>query len=434
MEYDEESIAQESLQSVSKSARQRFVNNISNHLKLGIIGMPNVGKSSLFNALANTSVSTADNSLFSTIDPCIATFCIADDKIDFIAQAFENPKISRRYASVIDTCGIVENSFHGEGLGLSSLHSLEDADVIIHVLRCFGDDQITHFYETVDPIRDLRIIHNEILMHDLRKVEEVLIGIDDIIFKGDGGRYLLFKYETLIKLWNALAGIPRPDPVRDRRKRVIERFFPEKCDGKSVSACDWDNNELEYVSSLKLLTSKEFIYGLNTSSSDYLRRRTRLFEHVTSELSLESSRYGLDPRCFLFSCEFEDRLRDIINREEYDEHILANPTHTSVVNTVIKEAYKALSVVSFYTCKHGKGETRCWSLRFGKSLSEAAGLVDTNVHRQLIRGDVISYEDFVKFEGDLVKIVLEMKVRNPGKKYIVNDGDIIEFFHSSKLF
>lgn len=420
----------------AETVKIKHINPISNHLKIGIIGMVNVGKSNLFNIIGQSKHADVDNFLFSTLDPCISTACIRDDNVEYINQVFKPKNTSRLHVSVVDTGGIIENSIHGEGIGLSTLESLIDVDVIIHLLRGFHDESITHYYETVDPIRDLRIVQNEILMKDLRKVEDSIVAIEDTVFIGEGGKYLSFELETLIKAWKALAGIPRPDTVRDKKKRVVgERLFPDRCEGIPLLSHAWENNEIELLPKFQFLTCKEVIYVLNTSSHEYLRVRSPLVDSITQEIS--TPRYGQfqasssASRVVLVSLDFENKLVALREsaQSELEEYLRANTSHRSAVGKIVSECSRALGAIKFFTCN--AQEVRCWSLRYGKTLSEAASLLGTDIHRNFIRGDVISFDDFVKFGGDQTKLLLEMKVRNPGKKYIVSNNDIITFYHKS---
>eukprot|EP01038_Epipyxis_sp_PR26KG_P006277 gene6277-8644_t len=425
-----------STNSLSTTNNQRkILGSIGNHIKIGIIGTTNVGKSGLFNMFVRShdqSFAVCDDFLFSTIDPNVATFDGYDTKISYLMQmhshcnSYNNSKLT-----IIDTAGIVTGSFlQSKGVGVSSIQILTKADVLLHIVRAYDNQDVVHYEGSIDPVRDINIVNQEILLMDLFKVEQSIMEIEEILFSSEGGEFIQFQHMTLVKAWSVLAGDNRPTPDRTFSKKSAAKNrskkpkIPAKCYGIALRFAKWDHQEALILNSYDFISAKEVVYCANITSREYL-----MGMNSSNHQYLASIKDAIDMQgggeLIPISIEFEQSLLDIERENGLDEYFQANPTHRSCIPIITQELYRSLEIIHFYICN--ETEVKCYCLKQGSTLSEAASKVDENIARSLLRGDVISYDDFFAYKGDREVLHRESKIKSETKKYFVNDGDILEF-------
>eukprot|EP01032_Pedospumella_encystans_P009083 gene9083-10725_t len=423
--------------SVSSIAKQQNSIGVhSNHLKLGIIGTANVGKSSLFNVLVDREnrKSPSENCLFRTIDPYIASFSPYDPVIDYVS---DHLNISAVPASltVVDTAGLVEGSFReGRGVGVSTLSSLQNVDLILHVLREFEDENVTHYRATVDPLKDLSIVNKEILYYDLDLIEAALTDLETIKHREFGGDYLTYQMNTLLKAWAVVAGSTRPvkEPLPRKAQSSKKLRPPLRVNGIPLRYGSWDFSERALLAEYKFISTKKVLYLVNMASRDYLRQVSLPSPTVTSiqqAVEIMAGEALRDTEIIPISLAFEENLRNIRTNEGMDaihEYFAANPTHTSAKDTIVNLVHRNLGLIHFYTAS--EKEVKCWCVKQGKTIMECSAVVDVNIARNFLRGEVIAFADYERYKGDKLKLLMDGKLKSETKKYIVNDGDIIEFF------
>lgn len=424
-----------SVTSSGSISKQNAIGSTSNHIKLGIIGTTNVGKSSLFNAFVKNPSKFApiDHCLFCTIDPYVGVFTPSDPRINFIASVYNPKRTIPLRMTVTDTAGLVEGSFReGKGEGVSSLESVRHADVLLHVLREFDDENVSCYEGAVDPIRDLEIVNQELLVFDLHTIESELTNIENIKQRGMGGAHLQYQFDTLCKAWEVIAGSPRPiRPKIFKKTATFKRLkLPPRCEGCSLRFASWDYAERQILAEYNLLTAKKMLYLLNVSSRDYLRNgASSTFDSLCTAVEQLGGESAAEVK--RISTKFEDAYGDIERAGELDVYHAANPHHFSAIHSIVEESLRLHALIRFYTAN--ELEVKCFLGKRGKMIVEVANLIDVFIARNFIRGDVVAFSDFQRFNGDKVKIMIEGKLKHETRKYMVNDGDIIEFhFHGKK--
>ncbi len=245
--------------SVVTSSRRKLMNPVCNHIKMGMIGTTNVGKSTLFNAFSkqNNRKQETEDSLFCTIDSATSTVCVPDDKFEWLRSLWNPQQISRSMVSLVDTAGLVSGSYlENSGVGCASLESLKNVDVILHVIRAFDDPDVVHYSASIDPVRDLHTVNQEILLWDLDILERALVNVETIKYDKLGAEYLQFQYSTFIKAWQFIAGRIRPEPdgdkVRKPRPRYKRSRIPKVCTGSAVRFGKWERREREILTALNV--------------------------------------------------------------------------------------------------------------------------------------------------------------------------------------
>jgi len=358
-------------------------------LQIGIVGLPNVGKSTLFNALTKSHSAEAANYPFCTIDPNVGIVEVPDSRLDALAEIVLPEKNVPAIIEFVDIAGLVKGASSGEGLGNQFLSHIRQVDAIAHVIRVFEDDDIHHVHGEIDPQSDKEVIEAELIMADVQTVEK--------------------------RLSKALSETKSGKKDKVEYANIIQRLFDHLQAGHKARSFTDSTEELAQIKDLHLLTAKPFIYVVNAKENEVA---TLDLDSIRSKLALEDSDY-LVP----VSAKLEHDLLSFEGDEAQmflEELGLQEPT----LNTLIRNAYDILGLQTYFTA--GVKEVRAWTIRKGATAPQAAGVIHTDFEKGFIKADVVTFQDFVDNQG-WSKAKETGKVRLEGKEYIVQDGDVMLF-------
>lgn len=356
--------------------------------KCGIVGLPNVGKSTLFKALTDTEVD-ASNYPFCTIEPNVGVVPMPDLRLDELAKIVKPQRIVPTTMNFVDIAGLVEGAAKGEGLGNKFLANIRETQAIAHVVRCFVDDNVTHVAGSIDPIRDIDIIHTELALADLESVEKAL-----------------HKLGKQVKAGDKLAA---------KEQALLERVKKQLDEGLGVRTMSVQDDEQEMLKRLQLLTAKPVLYIANVSESD-------LPKNALVELVEElAAKEGAPVVTICAALEAEVLSLDLSERKEF---LAAAGLEEPGLNKVIRAGHQLLGLQTYFTA--GVKEVRAWTIPAGATGPQAAGVIHSDFEKGYIRAEVIAYEDFIKYHGE-AGAKEAGKLRSEGKEYIVKDGDVILF-------
>ena len=358
----------------------------------GIVGLPNVGKSTLFNALTNTMKAEAANYPFCTIEPNIGIVEVPDERLYRIAEIVKPRKITPTTIEFVDIAGLVRGASRGEGLGNQFLANIRNVDAIAHVVRCFQDENVVHVDGTVDPLRDIETINLELVMKDLESVEKRLQKVSKQAKSGD--KKLRAEVEALEKIKSILEEGKRIHPflekLREEEKRVIKE--------------------------LQLLTAKPFMYIVNVDEEALLEDNNFVNQVRTYA---EKEKAPVVKICAKIEAELSE-----LPEEEKEEFLKELGLKEPGLNSVIREGYRLLNLITFFTA--GEPEVKAWTVKKGTKAPQAAGKIHSDIERGFIRAEVIKYEDLIT-EGSIQACKEKGLMKLEGKDYEVQDGDIIHF-------
>ncbi|MFC0013508.1 redox-regulated ATPase YchF [Devosia nitrariae] len=358
--------------------------------KMGIVGLPNVGKSTLFNALTRTAAAQAANFPFCTIEPNVGEVAVPDARIERLAEIGKSANIIPARMSFVDIAGLVKGASKGEGLGNQFLANIRECDAIAYVLRCFEDSNILHVANTVDPLADAEVVETELMLADLESLEKRLPGVEKKAKQGDK------EAKAALELIN--------------RALVLLR------EGRSARHVERSPEEEKAFEGLQLLTSKPALYVCNVdeasaATGNALSRQVEDFAHARKA--------GV----VVISAEIESQLAQLPD-DEQAEYLDTLGLKEPGLNRLIREAYDLLGLQTYFTV--GPKETRAWTIHKGDRAPQAAGVIHTDFERGFIRAQTIAYDDFISLGGEVAAREAG-KARDEGKEYIVKDGDVMLF-------
>ena len=357
----------------------------------GIVGLPNVGKSTLFNALTSTAAAQAANYPFCTIEPNVGRVAVPDSRLEKLAAAAKSQKIIPTQLEFVDIAGLVRGASRGEGLGNQFLANIREVDAIVHVLRCFEDSDVTHVEGSVDPLRDADTIETELMLADLDSLERRVTNAQK---KAKGG-----------------------DKDSKDQLVVMEPVLAALRDGRPARSVPLDPEEKRLLSTLGLLTSKPVLYACNVdeaSAAEGNAFSAKVFERAAAEGAM----------AVVISAAIEAEVAQLGDEEEKREYLSALGLEETGLTRVIRAGYELLHLLTFFTV--GPKEARAWTVRLGAKAPEAAGVIHTDFERGFIRAETISYDDFVACGGESGAKEAG-KMRLEGKEYVVRDGDVVHF-------
>jgi GTP-binding protein YchF len=386
-------------------------------LSAGIVGLPNVGKSTLFNAVTRTHKAPAENYPFCTIDPNVGVVTVPDLRLEKIAQISHSKKIVPAAIEFVDIAGLVKGASAGEGLGNQFLHHIREADAIVQVVRCFEDSNVHHVSATIDPIRDIEVINTELVLADLASLQK--------------------RHDRLQK--EVRAG----DKTAKTENATVEKLLPHLDAGKPAITATLTPEEKAVARNFFLLTSKPTIFACNVAESDLAavaagadRGGDSVIKHAKAGITdpihnvakrvkavEDYARHHFATEAIVISGQLESELVDLSEQEALD-YLRGLGVEDTGVHDLIRAVYHLLSLRTFLTT--GEKESRAWTIHAGDKAASAAGTIHSDFERGFIAAETISYDDLIA-AGSMAKAREAGKVRLEGKEYVVRDGDVISF-------
>ena len=358
-------------------------------LRAGIVGLPNVGKSTMFNALVANAKADAANFPFCTIEPNVGVVSVPDDRLEILSKLSASQKLVPTRIEFVDIAGLVKGASKGEGLGNQFLANIREVDAIVHMVRCFDDDDIIHVAGSVDPVRDIEVINLELVLADLAQVERRI---------------------------TRLRKQAKNDKNAQAEVELLEKISTVLNDGKSVRSMDLSEEELLIIKQLGLLTNKPIIYATNVAEDD-LATGNEWVEEVRQFVSDETA------KVVVVSAQVESELVEL-SEEERKDFLEALGVEEGGLKSLIRATYDLLGLRTYLTT--GEQETRAWTIVAGTKAPQAAAVIHTDFEKKFIKAETISYEDLVT-TGSKSAAKEKGLLRLEGKDYVVQEGDVIEF-------
>ncbi|RNA14515.1 obg-like ATPase 1 [Brachionus plicatilis] len=377
----------------NSNVRKPIIGRLGTNLKMGIVGLPNVGKSTFFNILTKLQAA-AENFPFCTIDPNEGRVPVPDSRFDFLCEKYKPASKVPAFLNVVDIAGLVKGANEGHGLGNAFLSHIKACDGIFHMIRIFDDEEIVHVEGNVDPIRDIEIINEELRLKDLDYVQKIHDELEKKVVRA-GDKTLKFEFEVLHKIVDVL-----------------------KNQSKAVRYHDWNDKEIDILNKHLMLTSKPIVYLLNMSETEYIKKKNKWLPKIKQWVDANDVGATIIP----YSAAFEYKLSEMSDDER--KKYLEENNLSSQMDKIIVTGYKALHLSYFFTA--GEDEVKCWTIQNGARAPQAAGRIHTDFEKGFIMAEVMKFEDF-KENGTESAVKAAGKYRQQGKQYVVEDGDIIFF-------
>ena len=359
-------------------------------MKLGVVGLPNVGKSTLFNAITQAGAEIA-NYPFCTIEPNVGVVAVPDERLDKLAALYDSRKITPTYLKFVDIAGLVKGASRGEGLGNKFLSHIREVDAIVHVVRCFVDSNITHVSDSIDPVSDMETINLELILADIETVNARLNKALNMQKTGEK------KYKIEAEL--------------------LQRMLAQLESEKPIRSMDFDEEEQQMVEEMFLLTSKPVIYAANISENDLGQEDNPLVKLVQAKAAEEGA------ETLVICAKVEEEL-SMLTDEEKAMFLESYGITESGLNRLVKKCYKLLHLVSYLTA--GEKETRAWTITEGTRAPQAAGKIHSDFEKGFIRAEIVDYNTLVEL-GSFNAAKEKGKVRSEGKEYVMKDSDVVLF-------
>merc|ERR1712110_865811 len=369
----------------------KILGRMGTNLKIGIVGLPNVGKSTFFNVLTKSAI-PAENFPFCTIDPNEARVAVPDYRFDMLCKDHKPASKVPAYLNVVDISGLVKGANEGQGLGNAFLSHISGCDAIFHMLRVFKDDDITHVEGEVDPVRDIQIINDELRLKDLQAIKKPLDDMEKLYVRGNDKKYK-DEFDTLVKVREGLEA------------------------GKHVRFLEWSEKEIDILNKHLFLTAKPMIYLLNMSKKDYIKKKSKWLMPIKQKIDAVDK----GATAILFSAQVEMEHLEAAEGEAKEALEKEAPTQ---LEKIIKNGYNGLGLEYFFTA--GEDEVRAWVIKKNTKAPQAAGRIHTDFEKGFIMAEVMEWDAWEQERSEAGVKALG-KYRQQGKAYIVKNGDIIFF-------
>lgn len=379
-----------------------MLGRFSKALKVGLVGMPNVGKSTLYNSLSKSHHSKAANVPFCTIDPTETRAFVEDPRFQWLCEKYKPKSEVPAFLTVVDIAGLISGASKGEGLGNAFLSHIQAVDGIVHVMRAFEDDDIIHAEDTVDPVRDIETITKELRIKDISIMQSKM----EIHMKGKTSAKT--KSPAAAKKW-------------EEELAFMERLIAWLESGKDVKSdmSQWSTKDIEYLNDYMLLTAKPVLFAINMNKKDYCRKKNKFLKPIFEWVNKNAPGSQMIPYCG----SYEEELQDMPDDAAREKQLKEDET-TSAMTKIINTSFHMIHLAYFFTA--GPDEVKAWTIRKGMKAPQAAGCIHTDFEHGFICAEVMSYTD-LKELGSEAEVKAAGKYRQEGKTYEVQDGDVIFF-------